>query len=171
MSEKLGGSKVLFQVPDIIQIFMLVVLIIQLYFLRKTFLADHERRKKQATFEYINAAADRYRSRLDEFDRKYGVEKIVDLSELDDDDKFILRSYLSEVERICAGVNAGVFDFDMLVKTMGGSLVERFNRFHQYIKERQKHRASLYTEFEQFVRRFEAERSKNYQNIGAIKRS
>ena len=155
---------------DIIQICILVVILLQLHLTRKTVKADHERRRKQATFEYVNAVSERFRKALYDFDKEHGIGKVVDVSNYSETDIFTVRSYLSEIERICAGVNSEVFDYDILKKMMAGSLIENNNRFRQYIDGRrvQKHRPSLYMEFDEVTKRLKKDRNQKYENVGKI---
>jgi len=155
-------------IADLIQTALLIVVILQLWSSHNAYLADHERRKKQATFEFVNAVSERFRSALKRFDEKHGVDKIVDISDYDDDDRYTVRSYLSEIERICAGVNSEVFDFYILKKMMGGTLQVRHHRFEQYIREAQQIRSNLYCEFDEVVRRLEREAVSKYENVGKI---
>ena len=156
---------------DIIQIGILIVILTQLYLTRKTVKADHGRRRKQATFEYVNAVSERFRRALYDFDKVHGIGKVVDISDYSDSDIFTVRSYLSEIERICAGVNSDVFDYDILKKMMAGSLIENNHRFRQYIDDRRtvKQRPTLYIEFDEVVRKLKKDRDEKYSNVGKIK--
>ena len=66
-------------ISDIIQIAVLSVLVVQAFLINKTLKADHERRRKQATLEYINAVSERYKSALNEFNKRHGEDRFVDL--------------------------------------------------------------------------------------------
>lgn len=156
---------------DIIQTVLLLVVVLQLGLSHRTFRADHERRKKQATFEYVNAVSERFRTALNKFDEKHGVNKVVDISDYDEEDRFIVKSYLNEIEYICAGVNAGVFDLQILHKMMGTGLVGRHHRFQQYILQRRAQKPSVFVEFSEVVRRLNVLKPSNYLNIGEITKS
>lgn len=158
-------------VADFIQTALLAGVILQLFLAYRAFRADHERRKKQATFEFVNVVSERYRNAIESFDAKHGKGKLVDIEQYDEEDRFFVRSYLSEIERICAGVNSGVFDYDILRKMISTHLRNSHHRFSQYIKERQSLNASVYTEFDEVVRRLNEDSSSEYVNIGRINRS
>ena len=156
---------------DIIQTILLAVVIVQLWVSYRSFQADHERRKKQATFEYVNAVSERFRAALNKFDEKHGIDKVVDISNYDDDDRFIVKSYLNEIEYICAGVNAGVFDLQILHKMMGTGLIGRHHQFQQYINEKRQSKKTVFVEFSEVVRLLETLRPSDYSNIGKIIKS
>jgi hypothetical protein len=153
---------------DLIQILLLAAVVAQLVFNRRAMLADHERRKKQATFEYVNAVAERFRSALNEFDSKHGPKKVVDISDYDEEDRLMVKAFLNEIEYICAGVNAGVFDLDILNKMMGTSLKSRHHRFNQYIENARKDRATVFIEYSEVVRKLSLMEPVSYSNIGEI---
>jgi len=160
-------------VADIIQLIMLSAIILQLYLAYKAFKADHERRRKQATFEFINAVSERYRKALNDFDTKHGLGKVVDISDYSGDDYFTVKSYLSEIERICAGVNSEVFDYDILRKMMAGNLITSNDRFRQHINNARitRNNKKLYIEFDKVANKLRADRSKEtpYDNIGQMR--
>ncbi len=158
-------------VADFIQIALLVLVCVQIYQTNKTFKADHERQRKQATFEFINAVSDRFRSALNIFDDKHGIGRVVDIQDYDDEDKFTVKSYLNEIERICAGVNAGVFDYEILKKMMRGNLIKNNERFRQYITNSRSlpNSQRLFIEFDNVVNRLKSE--SDYDNIGKIEHS
>lgn len=158
-------------IADIIQTVLLIIVIIQLWVSNRAFQADHERRKKQATFEYVNAVSERFRTALNKFDDKHGINKVVDISNYDDDDRFIVKSYLNEIEYICAGVNACVFDLKILHKMMGSGLIGRHHRFQQYIDEKRQSKKTVYVEFSEVVKNLKKLTPSDYSNIGKITKS
>ncbi|TQM93767.1 DUF4760 domain-containing protein [Roseinatronobacter monicus] len=160
-----------FSVSDVIQVLVLLVLVFQAFLINKTLRADHERRKKQSTFEFINSVSDRYKNALNDFNKRHGMDKMVDISDYTEEDILIIRSYLSEMERICAGVNAGVFDYDILRRMMSGGLMKNHNRFSQYIAQAQSRRATLYSEFDTVVARLRQDESPTEHRRGDIQHS
>jgi len=161
------------EIADIIQIAMLSLIIGQLYLAYRVFKADHERRRKQSTFEFVNAVSERYKKALDKFDKKHGHGKVVDVSSYTDDDYFTIKSFLSEIERICAGINSDVFDYEILKKMMASELVRNNDRFRQHINNARKvqDNLNLYVEFDEVARRIREDKSKDnpYNNTGQIK--
>ena len=157
---------------NIIQLGMLGIIIIQLFLAYRVFKADHERRRKQSTFEFVNAVSDRYKEALNKFDAKHGFGKLVDVSNYTDDDYFSVKSFLSEIERICAGINSEVFDYEILKKMMASELVRNNDRFRQHIvNARREHgNPNLYIEFDEVARKIREDKSKDnpYNNTGKI---
>lgn len=176
-------------IADTIQIGLLVVLLLQLGWaiisfrraqelqLRaqelqlQAFKADHERRRKQATLEFMNAISDRYKTALRKFDEKHGRERVVDLAAYDEDDRETVRQYLSEIERACAGVNAGVYDYGILKKMNASMLLSNFQRFGQYIEKAQSQRASLYAEYTHVAARLKADETLPFAATEHVKHS
>lgn len=158
-------------IAEIIQTILLGVVVFQLWLSHRCYIADHERRKKQATFEYVNAVSERFRTPLNKFDEKHGINKVIDISDYDDEDRFIVKSYLNEMEYICAGVNAEVFDLEILHKMMGTALRSRHHRFNQYITEKRQQKKNVFVEFSEVVRRLELLTPSDYSNIGKITKS
>jgi hypothetical protein len=102
---------------------------------------------------------------------KHGYGRVVDVSEYDDDDRFTVRSYLSEIERICAGINSGVFDYEMLRKMMGAPLIRGNHRFRQYIDQQRENQRNVYIEFDEVAKRLRTDAGIRYENIGRIRSS
>jgi hypothetical protein len=116
---------------------------------------DHDRRRKQATIEYINDVRDRYRAEHRHLLRALGgpmnaqsVEKIRSNPDLN----ARLLDLLGLFEGLAAGVNAGVFDVELLNRVSGGYLIRVFETYKAYMLARRQSRwPSLYREFEQLV--------------------
>lgn len=155
---------------EITQIMILIVLIVQAFLIYKALRADHERRKKQATFEFVNAVSDRYKNAIQGFNTNHGIGKVVDINDYTDDDTYFVKSYLSEMERICAGVNCDVFDYDILKRMMAGTMITNHMRFSQYIKKAQERRPTFYCEFDAVVSRLKDDERPSSKK-GKIKRS
>jgi Tfp pilus assembly protein PilE len=134
-----------------ISIITLLVLSAQLYFLYKSFIADHERRKKQATIEYVNSIRERYINAINTINERFDSKEFdaINLNKMTEDDKRHVRTYLSTVEHLAAGVNCGVYDIDILERMGGTGFITQFNKFWPYIKDRRKnYSSSVYIEFE-----------------------
>ncbi len=116
-----------FDVDSIIQILMLFVISVQLWLVRRTFIADHERRKKQSTVEYLNNIRTHYRSVTNKLVEKFGSSAI-NLSEIDDDTKNEIKELLSILEHMSVGINTEVYDYDILKRMSGSYLVSRYKQ-------------------------------------------
>lgn len=140
-------------VADLIQTGILLGIMGQLFVLYRTYRADHERRKNEATFNFINAVTDRYKGALNHFEEKHGRDQIVAREDFDKEDIATTRSYLSEIERICTGVNFDVFDFDILQRMMGSHLIKKRYQFGEFISHAQDNNEFLYIELTSVVDR------------------
>lgn len=127
--------------------------------------ADHERRKKQATIEYysqLRSARIELQATVEaHFGRETIREKeILELLEREASaDKSaieiarVLREYLAGLERLCVGVNTGVFDFDVVRRLGGGHISNVFMRHSAYIiiARRRNQQPTLYCELERLA--------------------
>lgn len=135
----------------------LIVIIIQLYLSYKIFKADHERRKKEATIEYINNVRQLWSKNRQDFDKKFGAHSHSltdeDVSNINNDKelKETVRGLLGLLEHISVGMNTGVYDKNLLFRMSGKYLIDLFDRFKPYIKESQKENPYSYIEFEELV--------------------
>jgi hypothetical protein len=53
----------------------------------KAMKADHERWRKQATFEFVNAVSNRYKNALHAFDARHGPNIVADIASYDEADR------------------------------------------------------------------------------------
>lgn len=96
--------------------------------------ADHERRSKQATIEFghgLNKFADDYNKIIV---NNYG-NKVINISDLNDDAKHYLRDFLSFVEVLAVGVNSGVYDINIINRMYGGFLIVMRKKVDPYIDD------------------------------------
>ena len=137
---------------EIITVFIqasgLVVIVVQLYFIMKTLNADHERRRKQSTIEYMNQIRDIYRSVDRKLTEKYG-KKSLNPEDVEKADMADLREFLSVLEHLSVGVNTGVYDVNLVNRMSGTFLLHTHDRVRPYINHARKERDSktLYQEF------------------------
>lgn len=131
----------------------LVVLINQYFIQRKTILADHERRKKQATIEYSNSIRKSYRPLDKKLVDKFGEGNIINFGLIDDEAKQDIQELLSIVEHLAVGVNAEVYDLEILERMSGTYFIHMFNKLSPYIDSMRaaKRNEKLYCEFESMV--------------------
>jgi len=143
-----------FDINTVIQILMFLVISIQLYFMQKTFRADHERRKKQATVEYLNKIREQYRTLSNKLIGKFN-EDAINLSKIDDGTRIEIKELLSILEHLSTGVNTEVYDYDIIKRMSGSYLVNRYKQLYPYIDNAQKSSRTLYIEFETLCKRIE----------------
>ena len=142
----------------------------------RSFLADHERRKKQATLDYVREIRPSYTKRRQVIDNKYGSDVLsdADVAEITNENGEIrdhLKEILAQLEFIAIGVNTGVFDKDIWYRMSGSYMIRIYNRFRSYIKFTQKNNPFAYIEFEEIVIEFEKRKSIKPDPRGPIKYS
>ena len=130
------------------------------------FRAFHERRKKEATIEFINKVREVYRKVNYELKKEFGEGPLDEekLSKLyaNTDLWNQLKNMLALFEHLAVGVNSGVFDFDILSRMSGQYLINMFDRYSFYIRDRRKKLGNprLYEEFEALVAKLRQHRNK-----------
>jgi hypothetical protein len=126
-----------------------IILIAQLFMLIKNLKADHERRKKQSTIEYMNKIRDIYRPIDTKLTQKHGS-KALNPEDIDEADMADMREFLSVLEHLSVGVNSYVYDILLVNRMSGTFLLDTLDKVKPYIKYSRKERSSktLYEEFE-----------------------
>ena len=141
-------------------------LIVSWFFSRK----DHERRRKQATIEYFETMTSSLFETQAIFNDKLS-QLNMNIADLESHPELLkgATAVLSAFERLCVGVNTGVFDFDMLDRMAGSYLIFLYSRFTPYIEKIRKDasRTNSYKEFERVVSRIKNNRNP-LQKQGAI---
>ena len=121
-----------------------------------TFRADHERRKKQATIEYAGQILREARFKID---TRYRSKILTDeeLSKLTNnpEDYAEWRNALGAFEHLAVGINAGVYDKDILYRMFGSYIIELFSLAKPYIDSKRKEFTFAYAEFEALAVEFE----------------
>jgi hypothetical protein len=117
--------------------------ILAVWIARKTFLADHERRKKQSTIEFYHTISNGAGLPLRDLIHKvYGSlttitpndEKYKETPELREK----TRSYFRNMERLAVGINCGIYDFEVFYRLSGEPTVQLFKALLPLIEDRRK---------------------------------
>lgn len=136
-------------------------------------ISDHERRRKQATIEYINSISPAYQDLKNIIIKDFGDEILtkerVDLIFKNEEKKSIIRGYLNALEHLSVGANTAVFDKDILFRTSGTRIVKTYRNFQLYFKKIQKENPSVYSEFCHLAKEFERRKSIPILEEGKIK--
>ena len=139
-------------------IISILSLLVSLFF----YLKDHERRRKQATIEYFESMTSTLFEIQAKFNDKFSQEQIA-ISELEAHPELLkdATAILSAFERFSVGVNARVFDFDLINRMAGSYLIFLYSRFSPYIEKIRKDasRTRSYEEFEHLVSRIKKARN------------
>ena len=129
----------------------------------KAMLADHERRKKEATIDMYQTIIGMPRTITKKLEDVFGKDRVnpSDSRFLQDDElqTMILR-YLNLMERYCVGVNTGVYSIDLFSRMAGGSAIRTYKRLEPIIEERRQIKGSnsYYCEFEEVVAKLQEKR-------------
>jgi len=135
---------------DVIQIILLIASVVSstgtilaVLLARKSFLADHERRKKQSTIEFYDTVSNGSTLPLRQLIYStYGRIETITPS----DDKYMsmpelrekTRSYLRNMERLSTGINLGVYDFEVFYSLSGEPTIQLYKALMPLIEERRK---------------------------------
>jgi len=125
---------------------------------QRDFLADHERRKKQATIEFSFQVLEERSKAAKVINAVFKDDAVVNVNAPDyindiDDVKSAITRYLNLMERISVGINTGIYDLTTFTRITGNATVDFYKRIEPIIVERRKlsQRKSLYCDFEKLV--------------------
>lgn len=150
-----------FDINSIIQILMFLIVSIQLFWVQKTFRADHERRKKQSTVEYLNKIRENYRSLTNKLITKFD-NNAINLTEIDDETKIEIKELLSILEHLSTGINTQVYDYNLIKRMSGSFLLARYKQLYPYIDNSQKKSPEHYIEFETLCKRIDSDKRRSH---------
>lgn len=133
----------------------IIIALIQLNLSKKAAKADMERRKKEATITFtyeILMELDKLTPILKEYSTvDYNTYMKKENKELHDS----ILQYLKLMERICVGINADLYDFNIFQRICGHRVWKRWCDFHSLINDIRINRSfnMLYIEYEQVANR------------------
>lgn len=112
-----------------------IIVIYQSIMMRKTFFADHERRKKQATIEFVTSLRNMSWPLEIELINIFG-ESVPETTLVSPQENSKINRYLSIYNQLATGVNIGVHDYDIVRRLMGGHIKAIYKKFEPYISSR-----------------------------------
>ena len=121
-----------------------LLLIVQLELARKAFKADHERRKKQATVEFVSRLRDSSWPLEITLRSKFG-DNVINNGEIDGKEEITIGRFLSLVEQLATGVNVGVFDYDVVSRMIGYHLTSMYDKLHPFIDKSRGNKTNNYS--------------------------
>ena len=149
-----------------------VILVLQIHIAIKSIQADHERRKKEATLDYIQKIRPAWADARFSVNQKWGWNTLNDeaLSEIESNFelKKLVQNLLSLLEHLSVGMNADIFDKDLLFRMSGSLLIRIHNRFVPYIEKVQQEQPTAYVEYQYLAKEFEQRKSKKLESAGNI---
>ena len=152
-------------IPNIISGITILLILTQLIIIYFAYKADNERKRKQSTIEYINNIRGIYKPIRKNLDIKFpGVDRVVNLEEIDGKLTLEIIELLSTVEHLSVGLNTNVYDFEIFFRMSGSYFLDIFKKLNPYILSAQKNRPTSYIEFEAICKRIEQAKEKhNYK--------
>jgi hypothetical protein len=147
-------------ISTLIAVFVVAATLYRIHFFIKAFKADHERRKKQATIEFVGNILREVRLKID---AKYKFKTLTEADILriksEPEEEAELRNTLGAIEHLMVGVHTGVYDKDILYRMSASYITNLFDRVKPYVdKAREDFTPAAYTEFEQIAREFQSRR-------------
>lgn len=148
----------------------------QLGVMKKTFEADHERRRKQATIEFLSVVRPMWGESRRRLNDAIGNTRLNEdnLGKILEDRGLQrnVRELLGALERMSVGMQTGVFDKDLLYRMSASYLIRVYDRMRPYILHQQKHKnASAYTEFQELIAEFEKRKRGQPAQFGKVEHS
>ncbi|MEO1264441.1 MAG: DUF4760 domain-containing protein [Pseudomonadota bacterium] len=138
---------------------------------RKSLLADHEKRQKQATMEHVTRIREVYVPIRNWLDATFGHRNPVQMAVLDDqhDLREDVQRLLGTMEHLAVGALSDVFDLDILDRMSGMFIVRLYQRLEPYIEGRRTDEHA-FREFGRLVETIESRRQKQGlpRDLGAI---
>lgn len=127
-----------------------------------TMVADHERRKMQATIEYMRSVRPIWSQLRRELNDHFGngtlqVESI-DKIDKDKDLQRLVRELMGSMEHLSVGANYEVFDEDLIYRMSASYLIRIYKRMDLYIEKAQAKNPYAYIEFKDLIRKFDERR-------------
>ena len=148
------------------------ILVIQVGLALKSIKADHERRKKQATFEFVQKIRPAWIEAKHALEGKWGDNPLSssELIEIDKDFELLklVRTLLGLLEHMSVGMNSSVFDKDLLFRMSGTQLINIHKRLRAYIDRVQQTTPTAYIEYQELVKNFEERKRMKPETQGNI---
>ncbi|MCL2059261.1 MAG: DUF4760 domain-containing protein [Oscillospiraceae bacterium] len=126
--------------------------------LKKSTIADHERRKKQSTIEFTHTVLEERTIAAREINRIFPNDQVINVDDPRYNDNVVLQAavfkYLSLMERLAVGINIGVYDLHTYIRIIGRRTVDFYKRLEPIIiaRRRKLDMPSLYIDFEKLVK-------------------
>ena len=138
--------------------------------------ADHERRKKQATIEYLSSMKPVWLENEKKIYKAFGKKAITeeDVQELlkDESIRDEVKTLLGRLEYMAVGMNTGVYDKHLLYRMAASYFIGIYHRLYPYIEYVQdRENQFAYIEFKELVTQFEEQKRKKPDPRGNIKLS
>jgi len=141
----------------IFTILSILLLAIQIHLAAKAIRDDHDRRRSQATLEYIVRDirlhwGDRLKDITSLFNNSVPMPpEALKLIQADAELRSNVKRVLASIEHMALGVNIGVFDLAVVNRSSGKNLLRIYNQFLPYIRQSQTSHPTAYKEFGEMI--------------------
>lgn len=154
----------------ILQILSLGAIFTQLVFIYRTYHADHERKKKQATIDTLMTILNDYKEIMDELRKEFAnYSGPIKMKDINDENNKRIEKYLAILEYFSVGINMGTYDFAMFDRMAGSYFVAVYDKFKPYIMHFQKTQETAYVEFEVVCAKIRSRRPLLEENLDTLK--
>lgn len=145
-------------ISTLIAVVVVAATFYRIHFFIKAFKADHERRKKQATIEYVGNILRDARLKIDaRYDLKTLTEEDIRRIKSNPEEEAELRNTLGAIEHLMVGIHTGVYDKDILYRMSASYITNLFDRVKPYIDvARNDFTQYAYKEFEEIALEFQS---------------
>jgi len=135
------------------------------------FIADHERRKKQATIEFYHLIEREFVDALDIIEKKFPQNEVINERDIKHNAPLLnaITMYLSYMEDLAVGINTKVYDIHVFDRLAGACTIDWFDKlrvviahFRHEFDSRGQHKPYLYGDFEKMVLNLKKERNKRF---------
>lgn len=152
---------------------MLYLLWRQVSIAAKALRADHQRRKKQSTIEFLMFhVRPQWTEGQKILDQRWPESVITDkvLKEISEnsESKAIVQTLLGHLEYMAVGINTGIYDEDILYRASGAYLIRLFHRLRPFVKQAQQDLPTRYIEFENLIAKFEKRKRNKPDEAGNL---
>jgi uncharacterized protein DUF4760 len=126
--------------------------------------ADHERRKKQATIEYLATV---WRDARFQLESEYGFDPITEdqLNDIKNDHKkeASIRNLLGVLEHVSTGLHEDIYDKDLMYRLSAIFVIHVYHRFGPYMLSKMHEHPTIYIEFKNLAVEFEERKQRESQ--------
>ncbi|HYH64364.1 MAG TPA: hypothetical protein VD866_06665 [Urbifossiella sp.] len=160
---------------DVMNVVMALATIAAVVYAAKSFTADHERRRKQATMEHLDATSKDIRDAVLASVGPAGTPSLTrenaEAIAADPAQMRVWDTLLAMLERRSLGVNSGVYDFSVMYSMSASFLIEVYARAYEYMAygrrwaAERKLPAKYYKEYEDLVEKLHAKRGTEHKPL------
>jgi len=152
----------------IVAIWGVIVAKRQLRSMEDGFKADHERRKKQATFEFYHNIYKDFIDQLNKIDEMFPNDSVIDINKAKKNKEIFngIKNYLSHMERFAVGIKTEIYDIDVFKRMVGATLTKKWvNKFQGIIDDSCKVNPVAYKDLKKLVNELEEDSPKQITDL------